>query len=111
MQEKRYRVRRLTPTECARLQGFPDTWGNLDQKETMSREETDFWNAVRKTRMGMDGKTAKEMTQEQCLSWYNKLHTDSSEYKLWGNGIALPNASFVIGRIAEAIATGKSRND
>lgn len=30
------------------------------------------------------------------LSWYNKLHTDSSEYKMWGNGIALPNALYVM---------------
>ena len=25
-QERKYIVRRLTPTECARLQGFPDWW-------------------------------------------------------------------------------------
>lgn len=43
-----YIVRRLTPTECARLQGFPDDW---------------------------------------CA---DVPHSDSAEYKLWGNGIALP---------------------
>lgn len=43
-----YRARRLTPTECARLQGFPDDW---------------------------------------CA---DVPHSDSAEYKLWGNGIALP---------------------
>ena len=43
-----YVARRLTPTECARLQGFPDDW---------------------------------------CA---DVSHTDSAEYKLWGNGIALP---------------------
>ena len=25
-QERKYVLRRLTPTECARLQGFPDWW-------------------------------------------------------------------------------------
>jgi DNA (cytosine-5)-methyltransferase 1 len=35
------------------------------------------------------------------LTWYNKLHTDSAEYKLWGNGIALPTALYVIQGIAE----------
>ena len=30
------------------------------------------------------------------LTWYNKLHTDSAEYKMWGNGIALPNALYVM---------------
>lgn len=29
---KNYIVRRLTPTECARLQGFPSWWGYLDKK-------------------------------------------------------------------------------
>lgn len=43
-----YIVRRLTPTECARLQGFPDDW---------------------------------------CS---DVPHSDSAEYKMWGNGIALP---------------------
>ena len=43
-----YAARRLTPTECARLQGFPDDWAADVQ------------------------------------------HTDSAEYKMWGNGIALP---------------------
>ena len=26
---RKYIIRRLTPTECARLQGFPDNWGHL----------------------------------------------------------------------------------
>ena len=34
------------------------------------------------------------------LTWYNKLHTDSAEYKMWGNGIALPNANYVLHGIA-----------
>lgn len=43
-----YEARRLTPTECARLQGFPDDWAA------------------------------------------DVPHSDSAEYKMWGNGIALP---------------------
>lgn len=49
-----YRVRRLTPKECARLQGFPDDW--------------------------CDG----------------IKHGDSAEYKMWGNGMALPCALYVM---------------
>ena len=56
---RKYVLRRLTPTECARLQGFPDWW-------------TD----------GVEG-------------------SDSARYKMWGNGIALPCAVDVLGRIAE----------
>lgn len=38
--------------------------------------------------------------------WYNGLHTDSAEYKMWGNGIALPCAAFVLGGVAEALMEG-----
>ena len=103
MPEKRYRVRRLTPTECARLQGFPDNWGHPEPKETMTQQETDFWNAVRRTRAAMDGKQSKDMTPEQTAKWYAKLHTDSSEYRMWGNAIAIPNAAYVLGRVAMAL--------
>jgi len=62
---RKYIVRRLTPTECARLQGFPDWWCD-----------------------GADG-------------------SDSAQYKLWGNGIALPCAVDVIGRIAKELKEDK----
>ena len=56
-----HRVRRLIPTECARLQGFPDWW---------------------------------------CA---DVPHSDAKEYKMWGNGIALPCAAFVIGQVKKHI--------
>ena len=99
----RYIVRRLTPTECARLQGFPDNWGHPDQKSDFSDEEYQFWLDVRNTHAAINGKATKEYTKEQMLTWYNKLHTDSSEYKMWGNGIALPTALYVMQGIAELI--------
>ena len=61
MEGRKYVLRRLTPTECARLQGFPDWWVD-----------------------GAEG-------------------SDSAIYKMWGNGIALPCAADVIGRIAKEI--------
>lgn len=99
----RYIVRRLTPTECARLQGFPDTWGHPPQKDSLTDEEYAFWQKVRNTHATINGRAAKEYTEAQILSWYNKLHTDSSEYKMWGNGIALPNALYVMQGIAEQL--------
>lgn len=94
--EYRYIVRRLTPTECTRLQGFPDWWGHPDQKEDFMEDEYRFWLKVRNTHAVINGRSEKQYTKEQMLSWYNKLHTDSSEYKMWGNGIALPNALYVM---------------
>ena len=91
-----YIVRRLTPTECARLQGFPDTWGHPDHKEDFTDEEYRFWLDVRNTHAAINGKPQKDYNKAQMLTWYNKLHTDSSEYKMWGNGISLPTALYVM---------------
>ena len=102
-----YIVRRLTPTECARLQGFPDDWGHPDHKEDFSDEEYRFWLNVRNTNATINGKPQKDYTKDQMLTWYNKLHTDSSEYKMYGNGIALPCALYVMQGIAEALKGGE----
>lgn len=98
--QARYIVRRLTPTECARLQGFPDLWGHLDKKESFTDEEYKFWLEVRNTYARINNKAVKDYTKAQILTWYNKLHTDSAEYKMRGNGIALPNALYVMQGIA-----------
>ena len=107
-QECQYIVRRLTPTECARLQGFPDRWGDIPHKETFTDEEYSFWLNVRNTHAEINGRTTKDYTKEQMLKWYNKLHSDSSEYKMWGNGIALPNALYVMQGIAEVNSHGRN---
>jgi DNA (cytosine-5)-methyltransferase 1 len=93
---RKYIIRRLTPTECARLQGFPDTWGHLAPYDPA---DADFWEQVRKTHAEINGKKYKPV--KDIKKWYDKLHTDSAEYKMWGNGIALPNAEYVIHGIAE----------
>ena len=49
------------------------------------------------------GKPFKVKTKAQMLNWYNKLHTDSAEYKMWGNGIALPPALYCMQGIADAL--------
>lgn len=100
----RYIVRRLTPTECARLQGFADRWGDIEPKTEFSDAEYRFWLEVRNTHATViGGKDAKEYTKEQMLTWYNKLQTDSAEYKMWGNGIALPPALYCMQGITDAL--------
>ena len=98
-----YIVRRLTPTECARLQGFADYWGDIDHKPKFSDEEYRFWLEVRNTHAAINGKQVKDYSKKQMLTWYNKLHTDSAEYKMWGNGIALPTALYVMQGISNVI--------
>ena len=98
-----YIVRRLMPIECARLQGFTNLWGIPDHKDDFTDEEYRFWLDVRNTHTTINGKAVKEYTKTQMLTWYNKLHTDSSEYKMWGNGIALPPALYCMQGIVDAL--------
>lgn len=96
-----YIVRRLTPTECARLQGFADWWGHIEQKDSLTDEEYRFWLEVRNTHAAINGKKVQDYTEKQMLNWYNKLWTDAAEYKMWGNGIALPPALYCLQGIVE----------
>ena len=56
-----YLLRRLTPTECALLQGFPKDWCALVP------------------------------------------HKDTPEYKMWGNGMALPCVLYVMEGMADVV--------
>lgn len=99
-----YIVCKLTPTECARLQGFADRWGDVDTKTFLTDVEYPFWLEVRKTYDAINGREPKDYTRKQMLTWYNKLHADSAEYKMWGNGIALPTALYVLQGVADALS-------
>lgn len=103
----RYIARRLTPTECARLQGFPDRWGDINPLDVSDAQEVEFWREVYKTFCAVSGRnqSAAILTKPASLAkWHDGLHTDSAEYKMWGNGIALPNALYVMQGI-EAVLT------
>lgn len=106
---RRYIVRRLTPLECCRLQGFPDGWADIDRKDDFTDEELDFWRNVRNTHAAINGKQTKEYTKAQMLKWYNGLQTDSATYRMWGNGIALPCAQYVMEGIALALKESEVR--
>ena len=89
-----YTVRRLTPTECARLQGFPDWWCADLAAEAPSEDELSFWREVWDTYSRVtDG---GRHTDKQILKWLRDPYTDSAEYKMWGNGVALPCVWFVL---------------
>ncbi|MCD8196107.1 MAG: DNA cytosine methyltransferase [Lachnospiraceae bacterium] len=100
--EPHYTVRRLTPTECARLQGFPDWWchdlGNPDPTD----EEVAFWMDVWETHRKVVTHASKPKTEKQVRKWLADPYSDSAEYKLWGNGIQLNCAFFVLSGIAWA---------
>ena len=95
--EAGYTVRRLTPTECARLQGFPDWWCDALATEKPTDEEVYYWYKVFKTYTEVCG--GKMKSDKQLRSWLCDPHSDSAEYKMWGNGVALPCVYFVLSGI------------
>ena len=95
-----YTVRRLTPTECARLQGFPDWWCRDLGTENPTEEELAFWADVFETHRKIMTHAKKPKTEKQIRKWLADPYTDSAEYRIWGNGICLANAFFVLAGIA-----------
>jgi DNA (cytosine-5)-methyltransferase 1 len=95
-----YTVRRLTPTECARLQGFPDWWCRDLGTENPTEEDLAFWADVFETHRKIVTHAKKPKTEKQIRKWLADPYTDSAEYRIWGNGICLANAFFVLAGIA-----------
>ena len=97
--EPEYIVRRLTPTECARLQGFPDWWCAGLGTDEPTEDEMEFWTEVFETHRLVVGTSFKPKSRNQIIKWLKDPHSDSAEYKMWGNGVALPNVYFVLSGI------------
>lgn len=108
-----YIVRRLMPLECSRLQGFPDGWGEIEHLPAdMPPDTADFWRGVYRTACTIKGVVPKKsiLTSDKALAkWHNQLHTDGAEYKMWGNGMALPNALFFVSRAVAQISADEHR--
>lgn len=102
-----YIIRRLTPLECCRLQGFPDNWAEELGITEPTQEDIDHWREVFRTQMEAMGESKKEKTDNQICKWLKDPESDSAKYKMWDNGIALPCAMFVM----EGIAMILSRED
>lgn len=100
-----YIVRKLTPVECARLQGFPDWWcSDLGTaKEDVTEDDLDFWRGVFETHMRLVTQSAKAKTDRQILKWLESPHTDAAEYKMWGNGVALPCVQWIMQQIVRVV--------
>ena len=96
-----YIVRRLTPTECARLQGFPDWWCDGLGTEEPTEDEIAFWTEIWETHRRIVGTSEKPKSRKQIIKWLRHPHSDAAEYKMWGNGVALPCVCFVLTGIVE----------
>ena len=94
-----YIVRRLTPTECARLQGFPDWWCDGLETSDPTEEDIAFWTEVFETHRRVVTQASKPKTRAQIEKWLKAPYLDSAAYRLWGNGVALPCVWFVLAGI------------
>ena len=98
--EIEYIVRRLTPQECALLQGMPAWWCDDIGIENPTEEQINWWQNVFETYNKAVGKTCKPKSRKQIEKWLKNPYSDSAAYKMWGNGIASSNALFVLAGIA-----------
>ena len=96
-----YRVRRLTPLECARLQGFPDSWCEGLAIENPTEDDISFWTDVFETHRRLVTHARKPKTRNQIVKWLKNPRTDAAEFRMWGNGVALPCVYFVMSGIAK----------
>lgn len=110
--EVEYIVRRLTPLECCRLQGFPDNWAD-GLVENSSKADMKYWKKVWLEHWAVIGRGRginKPKMEKEIARWLEKEPADSDKYKLWGNGIALPCAYYVFEGIKEA-TIGKEKDE
>lgn len=98
---RKYIVRRLTPLECSRLQGLPDDFANVPAYEDVSDGELNFWREVWAEWAEINGKNPK--TDKQIRKWLQAPISESNQYQIYGNGIALPQWVWVLGRISEKL--------
>ena len=94
-----YTVRRLTPTECARLQGFPDWWCDDLGIAEPTMADIQYWYDVFENHRRIMGSSTKPKSLKQIAKWLRDPHSDAAEYKMWGNGVALPCVVFVLSGI------------
>ena len=94
-----YIVRRLTPVECARLQGMPDWWCDDLGTDNPTDEELDWWRDIFSNWSMINEGTGKPKTDEQLRKWLKDPYNDMEAYKMWGNGVTLPVAFHVLSSI------------
>lgn len=101
-----YIIRRFTPLECCRLQGFPDEWAQDLAIENPTAKTIREWMIVWAEWWRLIGRAEgiqlpKDAAQTE--RWLKDPESDSALYKMWGNGVALPCVMYVMEGIAEVL--------
>jgi DNA (cytosine-5)-methyltransferase 1 len=90
---RRLGVRRLTPVECERLQGFPDGWTSViwERALRVDAETLAYLRAHYERAYGV------QLSDDQV----RRLMSDAARYRMLGNAVAVPVAAWIGRRIVE----------
>ena len=97
-----YLVRRLTPDECCRLQGYPDGWCKNLESDDPCEDEILFWTEVFREWDAINGKPDRVRSRNAIVKWLTAPNSDAAEYKAYGNSVAVPCVFFVLAGIVWA---------
>lgn len=75
-----YLVRRLTPDECCRLQGYPDGWCKDLESEDPNEDEILFWTEVFREWDAINGKPDKVRSRNAILKWLTAPNSDNTRH-------------------------------
>lgn len=95
-------IRRITPLECCRLQGFPDDWCDGLIYDEVSADDLAFWRTVWDT--WCDLQNVRRKTDSQIMKWLKTPPTDGALYKMWGNSVAIPCVEAIMHSIAKSFS-------
>lgn len=104
-EHRKYIVRRLTPLECSRLQGMPDDWCDVPAQSNVTQEDLEHWRPILDEWAKINDKKPK--SDAQIVKWLSSPVSESAQYQMYGNGIALPQWVWVCGRIIETYGEHK----
>ena len=97
-----YLVRRLTPDECCRLQGYPEGWCKDLEISEPTEDDIRFWTEVFREWDAINGKPERIRSRNAILKWLTAPGSDAAEYKAYGNSVAVPCVFFVLAGIVWA---------
>lgn len=107
MSDIQYAVRRITPTEGERLQGFPDGWTRpCFTAEMITDELVDRFINIFAAWDEMNGKPGKRKTRKQVREWLIKISgsdcPDGPRYKAIGNSMSVNVMEWIGIKVARA---------
>jgi hypothetical protein len=99
-------VRRLTPLECERLQGFPDGYTLIPLIKRKVRkggvETVRGWHRIEADEVAYlmaHGASVEDVVRRENGAWYTCLAADGPRYKALGNSMAVPVMAWIFRRV------------